>query len=150
MKICKVFFIFGVLAVFASKSMACHTEIDVALDKHSHNSPMGISATIEQTQAVALTTSDCTAYTNFLKDEFDNLEESIAVGQGAHLDALAVYMGCQPQVQNDFNKALQKNFITLFSDGTSSRISLFSHRIQEIMKRDTILKKSCTGLPATV
>ena len=101
----------------ASIASACHEGDFESSVKghHKYGKSVGILQYTENLTISVSTSTYCDFYTAFLDSEYDFIQEQVAYGHGAHLDALAMINGCEERVRTDFSKALRVNYIELLA-----------------------------------
>ena len=87
------------------------------------------------------TTTSCDFYTAFLDSEYDFIQEQVAYGHGAHLDALAMITGCDEKVRTEFSQTLRVNYIELFGDHRNPHT--LRNGIEKLIDSNSKLKLSC-------
>ena len=155
-----VFFsITTILAIFLGSEnlIACHEEasggdggIWPTLRGHSPISrKSGILVTFEGTSASISTTSNCDAYTHFIKLNYDQIVNNAAQGQGPYLDALAYLRGCSDDSILQFGRVIHSNFSKLFQN-IESNVEKLNHKLGIIINNEPLLRNKCQSPPKSV
>ena len=148
-----VFFsIAAILALFLGSEnlIACHEEasggdggIWPTLRGHSPTSRQsGILVTFEGTSASISTTSNCDAYTHFIKLNYDQIANNAAQGQGPYLDALASLRGCSDDTRFIFGRVIHANYSKLFKN-SELKVEILNHRLDIILNSEPLLLDKC-------
>jgi len=148
-----VFFsIAAILALFLGSEnlIACHEEasggdggIWPTLRGHSPTSRQsGILVTFEGTSASISTTSNCDAYTHFIKLNYDQIANNAAQGQGPYLDALAALRGCYEDSRLQFVRVIHANFSKLFQN-IELKVEKLNHKLDIILNTEPLLRNKC-------
>ena len=140
-----IFRIFLVLLLISAASVAsaCHEGDFESVYKghHKWGKSAGIFQFTENSTISFSTSSSCDLYTAFLDNEYNFIQEQVAYGHGAHLDALAMITGCNPKVRSKFSQTLRSNYTNLFSEPRNPHE--LRNRIEKLIKSNTLLKESC-------
>ena len=131
------------LITFASNSLACHKG-DFGSSGKSHHKwgkNVGIFQFTENVTISVSTTTSCDFYTAFLDSQYDFIQEQVAYGYGAHLDALAMINGCEDQVKAEFSKTLSVNYFELF--GEIKNPQALRNGIEKLIGSNSTLNLSC-------
>ena len=131
------------LISFASNAFACHEGDFESSVKghHKYGKSVGILQYTENLTITVSTTTYCDFYTAFLDSEYDFIQEQVAYGHGAHLDALAMITGCDEKVRTEFSQTLRVNYIELFGDHRNPHT--LRNGIEKLIDSNSKLKLSC-------
>ena len=150
----KIFFIpiTIIIALFfgSENLMACHEEasggdrgIWPTLRGHNPTSRLsGILVTFESTTASISTTTNCDAYTRFIKLNYDQIANNAAQGHGPYLDALASLRGCTDDSKFLFGKIIHSNFSKLFKN-SELKVEILNHSLDIILNHEPLLLDKC-------
>ena len=96
-----------------SSLKACHEGDFGALNKghYKWGKNVGIFQYTESITVLTSTSTSCDLYTAYLEDQYQIIQEQVAQGTGAQLDALAYYSGCEKQAVPSFRKTLYLSLI---------------------------------------
>jgi hypothetical protein len=116
-----------VMTMGYSNLKACHEGDFGALNKghYKWGKNVGIFQYSESITVLTSTSTSCDLYTAYLEDQYQIIQEQVAQGTGAQLDALAYYSGCEKQGVPSFPKKPCMRIMTHYSVQT---------RIQESFK----------------
>ena len=88
------------------------------------------------------TSTSCDLYTAYLEDQYQIIQEQVAQGTGAQLDALAHYSGCEKQAVPSFRKTLDANYDALF--GSNQDPGILRNQILGLIETTPSLRESCS------
>ena len=127
----------------ASVASACHEGDFESVYKghHKWGKNAGIFQFTENSTISVSTSISCDLYTAFLDSEYNLIQEQVAYGHGAHLNALAMITGCNPKVRSEFSQTLRSNYTNLFSEPKNSHE--LRNGIEKLIKSNILLKESC-------
>ena len=84
----------------------------------------------------------CDLYTAYLENQYQIIQEQVAQGTGAQLDALAYYSGCEKQAVPSFRKTLYANYDALF--GSNQDAGILRNQILGLIETTPSLSESCS------
>ena len=127
----------------SSAALACHEGDFESVYKghHKWGNSAGLFQFTENSTISVSTSSSCDFYTAFLDNEYNFIQEQVAFGHGAHLDALAMINGCNPKVRSKFSQTLRSNYANLFSEQRNPHE--LRDGIEKLIKSNNVLKASC-------
>ena len=107
-----------------SNLKACH-EGDFGAPNKGHykwGENVGIFQYTESITVLTSTSTSCDLYIAYLENQYMIIQEQVAQGTGAQLDALAHYSGCEKQAVPSFRKTLHANYNALFGSNVDAGI----------------------------
>ena len=108
---------------------------------HKYGKSVGILQYTENLTITVSTTTYCDFYTAFLYSEYDFIQEQVAYGHGAHLEALAMITGCDEKGRTEFSQTLRVNYIELFGYNRNPRTLRYG--IEKLIDSNSTLKMFC-------
>ena len=127
-----------------SNLKACHEGDFGALNKghYKWGENVGIFQYTESITVLTSTSTSCDLYTAYLENQYQFIQEQVAQGTGAQLDALAHYSGCEKQAVPSFRKTLYANYEALF--GPNHDAGILRNQILVLIETTPSLSKSCS------
>ena len=103
---------------------------------------MGIFQYTESITELTSTSTSCDLYTAYLENQYQIIQEQVAKGTGAQLDALAHFSGCEKQAVPSFRKTLYANYDALF--GSNQDAGILRNHILGLIETTPSLSESCS------
>ncbi|MEC7086527.1 MAG: DUF3015 family protein, partial [SAR324 cluster bacterium] len=103
---------------------------------------VGIFQYTESITVLTSTSTSCDLYTAYLENQYQFIQQQVAQGTGAQLDALAHYSGCKKQAVPSFRKTLYANYEALF--GSKQDPEILQNQILEFIETTPSLSESCS------
>ena len=127
-----------------SNLKACHEGDFGALNKghYKWGKNVGIFQYTENITILTITSTSCDLYTAYLEDQYQIIQEQVAQGTGAQLDALAYYSGCEKLAVPSFRKTLYANYDALF--GSNQDPAILRNQILGLIETTPSLSESCS------
>ena len=127
-----------------SNLKACHEGDFGALNKghYKWGKNVGIFQYTESITVLTSTSTSCDLYTAYLEDQYQIIQEQVAQGTGAQLDALAHFSGCEKQAVPSFRKTLYANYDALF--GSNQDPGILRNQILGLIEITPSLSESCS------
>ena len=126
-----------------SNLKACHKGDFGALNKghYKWGENVGIFQYTESITELTSTSTSCDLYTAYLENQYMIIQEQVAQGTGAQLDALAHYSGCEKQAVPSFRKTLHANYHALFDSNLDA--GFLRNQILGLIETTPSLSESC-------
>ena len=126
-----------------SNLKACHEGDFGALNKghYKWGKNVGIFQYTESITVLTSTSTSCDLYTAYLENQYMIIQEQVAQGTGAQLDALAHYSGCEKQAVPSFRKTLHANYHALF--GSNLDAGILRNQILGLIETTPSLSEYC-------
>ena len=104
-----------------SNLKACHEGDFGTLNKghYKWGKNVGIFQYTESITVLTSTSTSCDLYTAYLENQYQIIQEQVAQGTGAQLDALAYFSGCEKQAVPSFRKTWMQESFETRSSGSS-------------------------------
>ena len=127
-----------------SNLKACHEGDFWALNKghYKWGKNVGIFQYTESITVLTSTSTSCDLYTAYLENQYQFIQQQVAQGTGAQLDALAHYSGCEKQAIPSFRKTLYANYEALF--GPNHDAGILRNQILVLIETTPSLSESCS------
>ena len=127
-----------------SSLKACHEGDFGALNKghYKWGKNVGIFQYTERITVSTSTSTSCDLYTAYLENQYMIIQEQVAQGTGAQLDALAHFSGCEKQAVPSFRKTLYANYDALF--GSNQDPAILRNQILGLIETTPSLSESCS------
>ncbi len=127
-----------------SNLKACHEGDLGALNKghYKWGKNVGIFQYTESITVLTSTSTSCDLYTAYLENQYQFIQQQVAQGTGAQLDALAHYSGCEKQAIPSFRKTLYANYEALF--GPNHDAGILRNQILVLIETTPSLSESCS------
>ena len=135
-------FLLAMTMVFSNLE-ACH-EGDFGAPNKGHYKWGGSVGIFQYTESITVLTStstSCDLYTAYLENQYIIIQEQVAQGTGAQLDALAHYSGCEKQAVPSFRKTLHANYHALF--GSNLDAGILRNQILVLIETTPSLSEYC-------
>jgi hypothetical protein len=104
----------------------------------------GGSGPLQMTKGSTGSTSSTTSrdrYSSFLWDQYEEIQEQVAQGEGVNLEIIARYNGCEGYLKDAINLELKANYKTLFH-GEDSQDKLETG-INKLIEDNDQLRNGC-------
>jgi hypothetical protein len=82
-------------------------------------------------------------YTNFLYQQYDNVVENAAQGEGPFLNVVAKFEGCPVQLHQEFGVTVRARYGEVFNQTSRREPRVLMGRIQQVIESHPELRQAC-------